>query len=34
VRRRVTTVERFRTEYVLPPKFFVSGMSIAMASIP
>src|SRR5207249_3586182 len=32
VRMRVMTVQRLRTAYVLPPKFFVSGISIAIAS--
>src|SRR5512134_1331069 len=27
------TVQRLRTEYVLPPKFFLSGISTAMASM-
>src|SRR5216117_1450696 len=30
---RVMTVQRVRTEYVLPPKFFFSGISIGMASM-
>src|SRR2546425_3191521 len=30
---RVMTVQRVRTVYVLPPKFFFSGISIGMASI-
>ncbi len=33
VRRRVITVLRLSTAYVLPPKFLVSGMSMAMASM-
>ncbi len=30
--RRVTTVQRVSTLYVLPPKFFFSGISSAIAS--